>query len=274
MDIPENPPEFELLPHTRTRQAIGDRVGRSRSEIPHFDIFAQADVTALVAYRNHLKSEGGSVPTYNDLLIHIVASTLPDFPVLNAWWEPEGVKVFKEVHVGFVVHTEEGVLLPTLFNADRKSLEQLSGETRELTEMAQKAQPPEEAEAENQRLCQQLDQQDQQLNELRQQLDHQVQQTDELGRQLANQGQQMGAQDQQLADLRRQLGGVVQSASEALVQVLEEIDALQQHLLSRNQLLTSFRSKLAQATELQIPTDPPRAETPAAGEAISAFKNQ
>ncbi len=137
MKIPKEPPQFDLIAHTRTRQAIADRVGRSRREIPTFDLFAQADVSALGAHRQQAKDRGDEgVPTYNDLFVYLVARLLPEFPVLNAWYEPENLKVFKEVHVGIVVHTQEGVLLPTLFNADRKDLAQISREAREITELA------------------------------------------------------------------------------------------------------------------------------------------
>jgi pyruvate dehydrogenase E2 component (dihydrolipoamide acetyltransferase) len=137
MDIPKNPPEFELLPHTRTRQAIGDRVGRSRREIPHFDLFAEADVSSLTECRRQTKERGDeTVPTFNDLFIYIVARLLPEYPTLNAWYDPEGVRVFREIHVGFVVHTEEGVLIPTVFNANQKDLAQISRDARELTELA------------------------------------------------------------------------------------------------------------------------------------------
>lgn len=136
MNVPKEPPEFELTPHTRTRQAIGDRVARSRREIPHFDLFVQADAGALLEYRERAKQSGGFVPTYNDLFIYIVARLLPDFPVLNAWYAEEGLKVFKPVHLGFAVQTDEGVLLPTLFDANRKPLPQIGAEARELTELA------------------------------------------------------------------------------------------------------------------------------------------
>jgi pyruvate dehydrogenase E2 component (dihydrolipoamide acetyltransferase) len=137
MEIPKDSPEFDIVPHTRTRQAIGDRVGRSRREIPHFDLFAEADVSSLAEHRRRAKAEGGeTVPTFNDLLMYIIARLLPDYPTLNAWYEPDGAKLFKEVHLGFVVHTEEGVLLPTLFNADQKDLAQISSEARELTDLA------------------------------------------------------------------------------------------------------------------------------------------
>ena len=136
MNIPKEAPQFELIPHTPPRLAIGERVGRSRREIPHFDLFVQADAGALTAERDRRKQSGDFVPTYNDLFVYIIARLMPDFPTLNAWYEQEGLKVFQPVHLGFAVQTDQGVLLPTLFDANRKPLKQIGEEARELTQLA------------------------------------------------------------------------------------------------------------------------------------------
>ncbi len=137
MDVPKQAPEFELIPHTRTRLAITERITTSRREIPHFDLFAQADVSALAGYRERRKQAGGDwVPTFNDLFIYIIARLLPEFPRLNAWYAPQGVQQLKPVHLGFAVQTDQGVLLPTLFDANRKPLRQIGEEARELTTLA------------------------------------------------------------------------------------------------------------------------------------------
>jgi pyruvate dehydrogenase E2 component (dihydrolipoamide acetyltransferase) len=136
MNAPKGEPEYEIIPHSKTRLAIADRVGRSRREIPHFDLTAEVDATALIEYRDQCKQSGIFVPTFNDLFIYIVARLMPDFPILNAWYEEQGLRVFKPVHMGFAVQTDQGVLLPTVFDANRKSLRQIGEEAREMTEMA------------------------------------------------------------------------------------------------------------------------------------------
>jgi len=131
--------EFELVPHTRIRSAIGDRTLQSVNEIPQFRVYKQVIADELIAFRTALKQDGSKpLPTYNDILIKLVAATLPEFPRLNAWHCPEGLKLLKNVNVGFAAATDEGVLLPTVLDAGRKSLTEIAAETAEMIELARK----------------------------------------------------------------------------------------------------------------------------------------
>ena len=129
--------EFELVPHTRTRQAIGDRTRQSVNEQPQFRLHKLVDATALVAARSALKARAPAVlPTFNDFLIKLVAGLLPTYRRCNAWWSPEGLQLLKNVNLGFATATEQGVMLPTVLNADQKDLLTIAGETAALVAAA------------------------------------------------------------------------------------------------------------------------------------------
>jgi pyruvate dehydrogenase E2 component (dihydrolipoamide acetyltransferase) len=129
--------EFELAPHTRTRQAIGDRTRQSVNEQPQFRLHKLVDATALVAARSALKARAPAVlPTFNDFLIKLVAGLLPTYRRFNAWWSPEGLQLLKNVNLGFATATEQGVMLPTVLNADQKDLLAIAAETAALVEAA------------------------------------------------------------------------------------------------------------------------------------------
>jgi pyruvate dehydrogenase E2 component (dihydrolipoamide acetyltransferase) len=132
----EKPP-VTLIPHTPMRRAIGERVSQSQREKPTFFLQTQVDCSRLVAAREAVKASGAQVvPTYNDYFIKIVAGVLPNHPRLNGWYTDEGVEVFQRINVGFAVATEAGVMLPTVFDADKKSLEEIAAEARDMTEKA------------------------------------------------------------------------------------------------------------------------------------------
>lgn len=129
--------EFELIEHTRTRKAIGDRTLESANTTPAFRVHKLADAEALVAARKALKATSpGVMPTFNDFLIKLVADLLPKYPRFNAWWTPEGLKLLKDVNIGFATATEQGVLLPTVLKANEKDLLEIAAETAEMVGMA------------------------------------------------------------------------------------------------------------------------------------------
>jgi len=129
-------PEFEVEELTPIRQAIGERTRRSIVEIPQFDNQVLADAEALATARNKRKEQGGIVPTYNDYFIKAVASIIDKYPAMNAWCENGQVKLLKPINIGFACATDEGVLLPTVFDADKKSLDEIAENTAELIKLA------------------------------------------------------------------------------------------------------------------------------------------
>lgn len=129
--------EYELVEHTRTRKAIGDRTLESVNGTPAFRVHKLAVADGLIAARKALKAQNPPVmPTFNDFLIKLVATQLPKYPRFNAWWTPEGLKLLKDVNVGFATATEQGVLLPTVLKANEKSLMEIAAETADMVDKA------------------------------------------------------------------------------------------------------------------------------------------
>ncbi|MGD9494973.1 MAG: 2-oxo acid dehydrogenase subunit E2 [Armatimonadota bacterium] len=127
---------YTTQPHSRVRKAIGERVLTSVNTIPQFPLGTLVDMEPMIALRNGLKETTAPVPSHNDLIIKAVALTLRDFPRVNAWCDDESVKLLEEINIGFAVSTEQGVLLPTVREADRKSVAEIAAETRELIDLA------------------------------------------------------------------------------------------------------------------------------------------
>jgi pyruvate dehydrogenase E2 component (dihydrolipoamide acetyltransferase) len=129
--------EYDLEALSPVRRAIGERTATSFATKPHFSLATQADATALVALREQLRSQQlEPLPTYNDILIKVCAALLPKHRRLNAWLEAEGLKLLRRVNIAFTAATDQGVLLPVVLDADRKSLAEIAAETRELVRLA------------------------------------------------------------------------------------------------------------------------------------------
>ena len=105
--------------------------------VPAFYLRRSADITDLVAARRALRdAAGGPVPSLNDFMIRAVALALRQHPHVNASWEEEAVLEHSRVNVGVAVAVDGGLLVPALYDADRKGVSQIAEAVRELVELA------------------------------------------------------------------------------------------------------------------------------------------
>ena len=70
------------------------------------------------------------------IVINAVTRAIKDVPVLNSSWGEQGIIIKKDIHIGIAVALEDGLLVPVVRSADRKSLTQLAKEVADLAERA------------------------------------------------------------------------------------------------------------------------------------------
>jgi pyruvate dehydrogenase E2 component (dihydrolipoamide acetyltransferase) len=133
----EGEPEFILRHLSPVRKAITERVSRSFHSIPQFDLHMDVDASAIVQARVILKDSGAEIiPTYNDLLIFCTARALATHPELNAHFTSEGIKLYKEINIGFAIGISAGVFLPVIRRASAKSMQEIAREAAALIDSA------------------------------------------------------------------------------------------------------------------------------------------
>ncbi len=71
-------------------------------------------------------------PSLNDFVVKAVALALRDFPRLNASFTERGFELYARVNVGVAVATEDGLVVPTIHDADVKQLTEIARESRDL----------------------------------------------------------------------------------------------------------------------------------------------
>ena len=137
-NLPSHPEDvpYNLLPLSGMRRIISQRMSQSVREAPHFYLALQADMSEVVNLRQSLKAGGAGDISFNDILLKAVALALREQPRMNCSFAPEGIRQFKEVHLGFVVAVQEGLVVPVLRNADRKKLAEIAAEVKQLAEQA------------------------------------------------------------------------------------------------------------------------------------------
>ena len=74
------------------------------------------------------------VPTYNDMVVKACALALREHPRANGSYRDGQVQLHSRVNVGVAVAAEHALVVPTVFDADEKSLGEIARETRALAE--------------------------------------------------------------------------------------------------------------------------------------------
>lgn len=133
---------------SRHQQVIARRMVESRTTVPDFTVTMKVDMTAAISLRDAAKKGARPddvVPSFNDLVIKACASALRDHPKANGAYRDDRFELSKRVHVGFAVAGEGTLVVPTVFDADRKGLSGIAAETSDLASRAREGSltPPE-----------------------------------------------------------------------------------------------------------------------------------
>src|SRR4051812_38924092 len=122
---------------SRTQQVIARRMAESRATVPAFTLQAEIDMERCVELRAELKAvaaEGDPVPSYNDMVVKASAIALREYPRANGAYKDGRFELYSRVNVGVAVAAQDALVVPTVFDADRKSLREISADTRALAE--------------------------------------------------------------------------------------------------------------------------------------------
>ena len=126
--------EVTIMQLSRTQQLIARRMAESRATIPDFTLRSEVDMEACVALRRELKALGGEVPSYNDMVVKACALALREFPRANGSYRDARLQLHGRVNVGVAVAAPGALVVPTVFDADRKPLRDIARETRAIAE--------------------------------------------------------------------------------------------------------------------------------------------
>jgi pyruvate dehydrogenase E2 component (dihydrolipoamide acetyltransferase) len=132
---------------TRLQQTIARRMAESKATAPEFVITAEVDMQAAVEFRKQLKAASGEspAPSFNDFVVKASALALREFPRANGAYRDGKFELYSRINVGIAVAGQDALIVPTIFDADRKSLGEISRDARALAERVRAGQitPPE-----------------------------------------------------------------------------------------------------------------------------------
>jgi pyruvate dehydrogenase E2 component (dihydrolipoamide acetyltransferase) len=113
-------------------------MAESKATVPHFAISTDVDMEGAVELRTQLKAAvektGGAVPSYNDMVVKASAIALREFPRANGSYKDGRFELYSRINVGVAVAAQEALIVPTVFDADKKSLGEIARDSRALAE--------------------------------------------------------------------------------------------------------------------------------------------
>jgi len=128
--------ESERKPLTNIRKKIAENMVKSRHTAAHCSTWDEVDMTNLVELRKRLKDrvrmEYGVGLTYMPFIMRAVVRALKEYPILNASMTDTEVELKKYYNIGVAVHRDQGLIVPVVHDADRKTLLQLAAEIDDL----------------------------------------------------------------------------------------------------------------------------------------------
>jgi len=133
----------EIIPFTGMRKIIADNMMASLQNSAQLTVFVECNVTAMTAFRDKVRAryaKRDDIPrvSYNDIIALAVSRTLMKFPYMNSWLTDEGIVQHKQVNLGMAVALENGLVVPHVKEAEKKTLTELAVELREVAGKARK----------------------------------------------------------------------------------------------------------------------------------------
>ena len=133
----------EVKPMSGMRKAIAKNMQNSHMTSPTVTFNLGIDMTEMKRYREQLKAKEIKV-SYTDLLVKFVAKALTEFPILNCSVEDNKIIYKHYINMGVAVALDNGLVVPNIVDADKKSLTEISAEVKEMAKQAREGKLPPE----------------------------------------------------------------------------------------------------------------------------------
>ncbi|MEA3036918.1 MAG: hypothetical protein QOH04_2695 [Sphingomonadales bacterium] len=134
------PRRDEIVKVVGLRRRIAENMQEAKRRIPHFTLVEEYDVTSLEQTRQMMNADRGSHPklTLLPFLIAAMARTLGDYPQINATYDDDAQIITRSgaVHMGMATQTPNGLMVPVIRNAERRTLWDLASEILRLSDAA------------------------------------------------------------------------------------------------------------------------------------------
>jgi len=124
------------IPLTRIQKLTGKRMLESKLSKACFYVESKTDVTELMAIRPRLRKSFGVKITTNAFYIRALGLAVQKYPLVAGKLDGDKIRIAQRVNVGFAVSAPQGLVVPVVKDADKKTLAEIAREEKSLTDKA------------------------------------------------------------------------------------------------------------------------------------------
>lgn len=129
-----------LIPISKMRKAIAEQMAYSARTAPQVTLTTEVDVSRVVRLREKLLPDLdaaiGVRLSYTEILVKVVAMALRQQPIFNSRLDGDLIRLIDEINIGVAVEVEEGLIVPVVHDADKKTLSEIAKSTKQLIDGA------------------------------------------------------------------------------------------------------------------------------------------
>lgn len=123
---------YEDVPVSQMRKTISRRLSESMFTAPHFYLTMEINMDKAMALRPTLNEVATSKISFNDFVVKACALALKKHPAVNSAWLGDKIRKYDYVNIGVAVAVDEGLLVPVVRDADKKTLSTISAEVKDF----------------------------------------------------------------------------------------------------------------------------------------------
>jgi pyruvate dehydrogenase E2 component (dihydrolipoamide acetyltransferase) len=127
--LPQDKKVKSRVPLRGMRAAIAENMYRSLSTSAQLTVMGEIDMAEIVKLREALTRQAealGTGITYTDIFVFLVSRALKDYPMVNSSVVDKEIVLWEDINIGVAVAMEDGLIVPVVKNADKKSIVEIS----------------------------------------------------------------------------------------------------------------------------------------------------
>lgn len=120
---------------SKMRQAIARVTVKSKTEIPHYYVTHEVDMTNAMSFRkqfNDIISKDGDKISVNDLIIKALVNSLIKYPKWNSYFAVDHLKANSDINIGIAIALQEGLIVPAIQKCQNLSLVEISRSSKDI----------------------------------------------------------------------------------------------------------------------------------------------